>query len=418
MRIMPFHWRLSSAPLYSLAMALPVSMALISIFKLLAFTTGLVVLCQGILQKCSYFSLRIIPVYCILALLGFMALSVPFSSVDTSIALPALAKYGKLLLIPIALILLRSRQQALYALLGYIVFQTFVVLSSWLLFLGVKLPYIPAGRNHFTVVFSSSLDQSILTAGFVVLCWHLAKEFPGRYGRHVAYFLAALGTLNIFFALYGRSGQACLLAAICLTAYWAMSKKTRLAVLILPFVILYAAGSISPQFNKGISDIKNEVRAYQQTSGKTINSSSGLRIEFWGKSLLLMTEKPMLGHGIGSWKHEYNRLQHNNPNRPDFSVGNPHQEFLLVSVQLGALGLALYIAWLISIAWHAKKFDISAQRATQCFLIVFVVASMFNSALYDGLVGDYFCSILGILLALGAYPPADTHSVDKSSPKA
>jgi O-antigen ligase len=316
----------------------------------------------------------------------------------------AFAKYGKLLLIPLALVLLRTRKQALYALLVYIALQSFVVMSSWLLFFGFKLPYIPAGRNHFTVVFSSSLDQAILTAGFVVLCWHLAKEFPSKYGRHLAWFLAAFGTLNIVFALYGRTGQICLLAAISLTAFWALSKKMRVAAFILPFVLLYGATAVSPQFKSGIFAIKNEVLAYKQSKGEKQLTSSGLRMEFWERSIEITQKEPLTGYGLGSWKQQYDLAQQGNTQQPTFGVGNPHQEFLLIGVQLGILGLALFIGWIASMAWHARQYDTTASRATQCFLAVFVVASMFNSALYDGLVGDYFVTILGLLLALGANP--------------
>ncbi len=414
-RIMPFHWPASALPLYGLALALPLSMALISIFKLLTFLTGVTLLGLAFFYKRQYAQLRIAPVYFTLALLSLMALSLLWSSAEPADALHALSKYGKLLLIPLALVLLRTRKQALYALLVYIALQSFVVLSSWLLFFGFKLPYIPAGRNHFTVVFSSSLDQSILTAGFVVLCWHLAKEFPGKYGRHLAWFLAVFGTLNIVFALYGRTGQICLLAAIGLTTFWVLPKKLRIAGVILPVFLILVANALSPQFNKGMLGIKNEVQAYARSTGVKETTSAGMRLEFWRKSLEIISEKPLTGVGLGSWKQQYELAQQKNPNRPNFDVSNPHQEFLLVGVQLGITGLLLFLGWLASMAWHARLFDSSASRATQCFLAVFVVASLFNSALYDGLVGDYFCTILGLLLVLGSHPPSKLTFTDPNT---
>jgi O-antigen ligase len=415
LRILPFNWTVSAVPLYGLALVLPLSMALISIFKLASFLAGLVLLVLALANKRNYSLLSIPPVYFIVALLSLMALTLPFSSAEPAEAIHALAKYGKLLLIPLALVLIRTRKQALNALFFYVALQSFVVLSSWLLFFGFKLPYVPVARNHFTVVFSSSLDQAILTAGFVVLCWHLAKEFPGKYGQQVAWFLAAFGTLNIVFVLYGRTGQICLLAAISLTAFWALSKKMRIAVVVLPFVLLYGASAVSPQFKQGISSVKNEVQEYQKNKGEVQLTSSGLRMEFWNRSLELFEKEPLIGYGLGSWKHQYDLVQKNNPLKPKFDVGNPHQEFLLIGVQLGMLGLALFIGWIVSMAWHVRQYDITSARTTQCFLAVFVVASMFNSALYDGLVGDYFCTILGLLLAVGAHAPNTAAQADSTN---
>jgi hypothetical protein len=59
---MPFHWSVSAVPLYGLALALPLSMALISIFKLLSFLAGLALLVLAFANKQSFAQLRITPV--------------------------------------------------------------------------------------------------------------------------------------------------------------------------------------------------------------------------------------------------------------------------------------------------------------------------------------------------------------------
>ena len=44
------------------------------------------------------------------------------------------------------------------------------------------------------------------------------------------------------------------------------------------------------------------------------------------------------------------------------------------------------------------------------FLIVaaaaLLIACLFNCALYDALIGDFFCVVIGLLLALAAHPGA------------
>jgi O-antigen ligase len=38
-------------------------------------------------------------------------------------------------------------------------------------------------------------------------------------------------------------------------------------------------------------------------------------------------------------------------------------------------------------------------------LAIFAVVCLFNSTLFDALIGDYFCFQLGLLLALGVFSP-------------
>jgi O-antigen ligase len=391
-------------PIYGLALALPVSIALININKFLAFVFGLVILVMLLVKRGTLQTLRIAPVYWIYAMLLALAASLTYTTAPWDEALSAFAKYGKLLLIPLCLVLIRNRQQAMTGLMIYMAVQTFVVASSWLLYLGFKLPYVPVGRNHIATVFSSSLDQAILTAGYVAVCWHLASELPGKYGRLIAWSLVALGVSNIFIALYGRSGQVCVIAVITLSLIWAVPKNFRAGVLLAPIFIFTLGMLVSPQFNERFTAVAKEVQSYRAQG--TTASSSGLRLHYWKSSLKLMSKSPAFGHGVGTWHTQFNLMQKGLPaSGDDGTVHNPHQEYLLWGVQLGALGIVLLAGWMISMAWHARHFDRSVQRATQCMAMVFAVACMFNSALFDGMVGDYFCVMLGMLLALGAYSP-------------
>jgi hypothetical protein len=50
--------------------------------------------------------------------------------------------------------------------------------------------------------------------------------------------------------------------------------------------------------------------------------------------------------------------------------------------------------------------DEKFKRALQTCVAGLAVACLFNSSLYDALIGDFFCVTLGLLLALGAnYKP-------------
>ena len=80
------------------------------------------------------------PTAVLLALLAF-ALSLLWTVAPQFEALGALAKYGKLMNIVLLLLLVRNRREALYALAAFVIAQTFLLTSSWLLFAHLPVPW-------------------------------------------------------------------------------------------------------------------------------------------------------------------------------------------------------------------------------------------------------------------------------------
>jgi hypothetical protein len=70
-------------------------------------------------------------------------------------------------------------------------------------------------------------------------------------------------------------------------------------------------------------------------------------------------------------------------------------------VELGILGPLLFVTIMLSIAADGRNFKPPVRKALWSVLAALAVACLFNSALYDDLIGDFFCVALGILLALG-----------------
>jgi O-antigen ligase len=393
-------------PVYGLCAFLPLSIAGIGILKLITILTALVVIVKALVAGRRLLELRTAPTMLALCMLGALTASLAYTSVSITEALSVLTKYGKLLLIPAIAVLIRSRAQAVTALLVYFFAQIFVVLTSWLLFAGLTLPWVPAQRCAVAVVYSCYLDQAILTAGFAALAWHLRADFPTQYGPAIAIAMAALAALNLLFVLPGRTGQICLFATVAVGAWWAMPRKLRPLSMLAPFVAFALAMLLSTQFNQRYKAVLAEVKVYQSQNGGHQATSSGQRLNYWWKSLQAIAEKPLLGHGVGSWQQQYWRLESSARSSDTASVRNPHQEFLFWGVQLGAVGVLLLAFWLGSFWWTSRNFVPPVRHATVSLLMVFIVACSLNSALYDGLVGDYFCALLAVLLTLGRYSPS------------
>jgi O-antigen ligase len=70
-------------------------------------------------------------------------------------------------------------------------------------------------------------------------------------------------------------------------------------------------------------------------------------------------------------------------------------------VQLGVGGIVLLLGFLLLVVRDASGFRPEVRHATHTIVAMLAVVCLFNSTLFDALIGDYFCVMIGLLLALG-----------------
>lgn len=380
------------------------SMAAMSLGKLFLLLTVLLVLLRNNHKPGGPVSWQVLwTPKIILVILAAFACSLLWTTGPFDQAMEAVGKYGKFLVIPAVLILIRSRQEATLVLTIFLGFQVFLLFSTWLLYFHV--PVVWASGKHakeFFAVFSTYLDQSIMSAIVAALFWHLKSLAPNRplfYGA-IAISLLALG--SVFFVFVGRTGQLVGLTMIALAVFWVLPKRYRLASIAIPpliAVLAFSLGAIPQRFLTAGS----EVSSYMDKPAAI--TSTGVRLYFWKTSLEAMAQKPLVGSGVGSWTTEYNRIERQK--NADFEVlkaaSNPHQEFLLWGVQLGVGGVLLLLAFMGAVMKDLLKMDAPIARAGQSVLAALVVSCLFNSSLYDANIGSFFCLTLGVLLACGMH---------------
>ena len=394
-------------PVYLTAAMLPFSLAATNIAKVLMLAFAVVALWQAAVRREPLpVFLRLRTPLVIGLMLALLSLSLAYTSAPLRDALHDLNKYSKLLILPMVLLLLRQRREAVIALGAYVVVESFVVLSSYLLSAGLNLPWVVKPlwvRLYVGTVFSSYLDQSIMTAGIAALAWHLRNEFPGRYGPRLAITLVVLAVVNVLLLLPGRSAQVALLATMALALFWAVPGRRRPVAVLAPLLLVAVVMAGSPHFRGRTTAVITESLAY--THGDRAPTSSGTRLNLWHRSLQAIQEKPLAGHGVGSWSQVYARLEQSAASPMFAKTHNPHQEYLLWGVQLGLGGIVLLLAFGVAVVRDAALLRPDIRRATCSLLLILAVVCLFNSTLVDALIGDYFCLLLGVLLALGMLSP-------------
>ncbi|WP_254779633.1 O-antigen ligase [Polaromonas sp. JS666] len=405
MRIKTINFRLAVICLAAASVGL--SIAIISIAKLLLLLCAVAtLLLRKGLSRDGVALAQTFTLPAVLAVLLAFVLSLFWTVAPLQEAAGSLAKYGKLLLILAMMALIRDRREALYALAAFAVTQLLVVISSWMLFADMPVAWASSRTtvSHYTV-FSGYLDQGIMSAVFAALCWHLRGLVPGRFGPRIAAAAAVLSLANVFFVMVGRSGQLVGVALLSLAIMWQLPGRYRMIVAALPFLLVTVLFFSSPMMRDRLTQLKTEVQGY--SAKHDASTSSGIRLAFWRRAAQVIAQRPLAGAGVGSWSSEYDRLERlDNPRHEDINRGsNPHQEYLLWGVQLGIPGLLLIAGFMLSVLRDTLKMETPYARAAQSALLALAVACLFNSTLYDGLIGDFFCVLIGLLLALGLSKP-------------
>jgi O-antigen ligase len=121
-----------------------------------------------------------------------------------------------------------------------------------------------------------------------------------------------------------------------------------------------------------------------------------IRYAFWENSLKLVTEKPWLGHGTGSFAKEYQRVS---GGKLGVKTSNPHNEFLLIAVQFGLFGFVIYSGFLLSQYHCSRKLPDAEKWLAQGLLLTLIITSLFNSPLLDHAEGHWFAVMIALLFA-------------------
>lgn len=401
--------RLALVCLAAVSVSLP--MAWISLAKVLVVVAAGAWWCAAALRRQSAFGSRWWTPRAVLLAVGALALSSLWTNASNADTITILSRHAKLLEVILLAVLIRNAREARIAVVALVFGQAFLLLSSWALRLGIHVPW-QADSATANVVFSTYLDQSIMFATTASVLWHLRKE--GLWPAWLGTLLAVLALANSLLVLEGRSGYLVALSAIALAAMWAMPQRWRFATLIATPVLALAALALgSTQVQERVSKIFAESQHFAQTQQVGESDSSGWRLNAWKRSAQAFAQKPLLGHGIGGWAPAVKELE---GARADaiFGAGNasnPHQEYLLWSVELGLIGLALLLGVLASLCRDALQFPVPSARALLSVVAAVSVACLFNSSLYDDLMGDYLVVTMGLLWALGVrQSPTETHA--------
>jgi O-antigen ligase len=312
-------------------------------------------------------------------------------------ALGSLKKAANLLLILVMIPIFKEEKLRHFAIWGFLGAVSLTMLLSYLIWVGVIEPNnFFKGDQDEPVVFKLRITHSLLMAYAAYLFLLKARQCISKPSGILFGVLALAALYNVFFMVASKTSYIVALALVVyfIVSHWSW-RSTGIAVLFLMilFGTIYKLPSSTP--HQRVLLMYNEAKQWQP--GQSDHSSTGDRLEFLTNSLRLIRENPIWGAGTGGFKGAYASLVKDTKMDPS---DNPHNEYLMVTVQTGVMGLGLML-WLFAAQWRAApllsdRFDCFAARG---LVILIMSASLVTSTLIDHTEGLFYVWMSALLFA-------------------
>jgi O-antigen ligase len=192
-------------------------------------------------------------------------------------------------------------------------------------------------------------------------------------------FLSSLLMISSLFIEPGRAGHVLfIISAFFFTFYFFGRKKiTLLLSLVSIFLIVLVSYNVSDDFNRRVNSTYTNIVEFNPSN----NNSVSIRYNLSYYSIKKIKEKPILGHGTGSFVEEFSTLGEKAVASLQSQHMTPHNNFLYVFFELGFVGLLA----LISIFYYQiKEFNSkSLPLIRNLFPILFLLAMCSDSFLLN-----------------------------------
>jgi len=341
-----------------------------------------------------------------LALLGLYLLGLIFTKASWGLGLKFFLKYTKLLLIPIIISISPSERIRSLGLKAFLFSSLIILFISYAQFFNL-LPdlnhFLPKDTYKFNddegyIVFKGYIAHNILMtfAMFMMLCrFAYTKKLTYKI---VWLFLAAMAFLNIIYLVHSRTGQIISILLIIFFVIYHYRIKSFLWLLMFTISIFVFKNELLPLVPSKILGTQHEIFSHNASKDST-STSAGRRYEIYRNTISLIKNSYGIGYGTGSFKEEYAKFV---ANQHTFLLNpsNPHNQYLLTTLELGIFGLGvlmlmLYIHWYLSGHMKNKEHDYLVKG----LVILILVGSLFNSLLLDATEGKLYCLFIGLLLS-------------------
>jgi len=261
----------------------------------------------------------------------------------------------------------------------------------------------PAWITHYASYFSMNITFSInpLQMIYIVVMalWLLTMRICNREFAWHDVVVGVLLLAYLWLINLERSGFLIFIALFILFLGQRFGKKAVGVGLIAVPVFLGLLYFFLPPFQNRVNIGIQNIEAFQQTENVgTIgpDNSLGLRLAFTMESIPVIKDHLLFGTGVGSFRYVHAKLY---PEQQKvFPANDPHEAYIYVAFELGMVGLAIYIAWLVSIFRWISRLPQKERYLLRGIWLIFVVMGFTDSGLPLNAIGLSFVLWLSLYL--------------------
>lgn len=395
-----WYWRVTDALAVGLAMSLPWSTSATSIFAILFLAIALPGVDWASYRRILTAAPGGVPFwFWIGGLVGMLwAANVPLA--DRFDAWGGLHKLG---MIPLLIFHFERSKRGAWVLAGFLVSCTVLLAVSWFLALWPDLAWRgrerPGGLVLTGVPVKDYITQSaeFVACAFILAGIALADWQRDRRRRAIALLvLSGIFLANLLYVTSSRTALAStpvlVLLLACRYLPWPRVLATGLAIA----VAAPLAWWLAPPVRTNLSALLQEVTRFEPDAEAT---RAGRRLEYWKKSVGIIADAPLIGHGTGSIREQFRATVAGRTGMAAEVAADPHNQVLTVAIQWGLAGTVFLIAlWAFHLLLFFRRSDligwIGLTIVTQN-----IIGSLFNSHLFDFAAGWGYA--LGVGVAAG-----------------
>lgn len=219
----------------------------------------------------------------------------------------------------------------------------------------------------------------LLALGGVLGLEQALDRDAGTRARRAAWLLAALSCIGGLALQDRRSGMLNLpLLLVVLVLARERSVWRRLALVtaigLLAFATWQLSDGVRARFAEGVAELR------APRTPDTVSTSWGQRLYMLEITAGMVEQRPLLGHGVATWPLLWQ--QRTVAGTPLHEHTTPHNEYLMVATQAGAVGLLLLLAGLAS-SWRQAWRNRATGSAALLVWTMLATSSLFNAMLRD-----------------------------------
>jgi len=191
-----------------------------------------------------------------------------------------------------------------------------------------------------------------------------------------------------------------LLMLIAVLLFWATKKSSWRGLLITGCILLvvgWSAYHYSSDFRQKLGAINTRMTIAPDNNTKESNNfaSDNLRLHFLKYSFVAIEKHPIIGYGTGSFSYAYSLAGGQLING---SYAEAHNEYVSILVQLGIIGLLIFLYWLASLLYTAFKLTEPNKSYAQLLVISLLIFCLLGEGI-NWKTGLFFVAMVTIYFA-------------------